>query len=49
MAQLQGRKPYKTSKIIRPTLYYARLSSDDQKEEMVRQVAMLETFSAANG
>jgi putative resolvase len=33
----------------RPTLAYARVSSYDQKEDLVRQVSLLETFCAANG
>lgn len=33
----------------RPTLAYARVSSHDQKEGLVRQVALLESFCAANG
>ena len=33
----------------RPTLAYARVSSHDEKEDLVRQVALLETFCAANG
>jgi putative resolvase len=33
----------------RPTLAYARVSSHDQKGDLVRQVALLESFCAANG
>lgn len=33
----------------RPTLAYARVSSHDQKEDLVRQVILLESFCAANG
>lgn len=33
----------------RPTMAYARVSSHDQKEDLVRQVALLESFCAANG
>lgn len=33
----------------RPTLAYARVSSHDQKEDLIRQVALLETFCVANG
>ncbi|MBC8507887.1 MAG: IS607 family transposase [Chloroflexi bacterium] len=33
----------------RPTLAYVRVSSHDQKEDLVRQVALLESFCAANG
>ena len=49
LAQLCGLKPYETSKTNRPTVCYARVSSHDQKEDLVRQVALLETFCAANG
>jgi len=33
----------------RITLAYARVSSHDQKDDLVRQVALLESFCAANG
>ena len=33
----------------RPTVVYARVSSHDQKEDLERQVALLESFCAANG
>lgn len=33
----------------RPTIVYARVSSHDQKEDLVRQVALLESYCAANG
>ena len=49
LAQLRGLKPYETSKTNRPTLCYARVSSHDQKGDLVRQVQRLETFCAANG
>ena len=49
LAQLHGLKPYETSKTNRPTVCYVRVSSRDQKEDLVRQVALLETFCAANG
>ena len=49
LAQLHGLKPYETSKTNRPTVCYARVSSHDQKEDLVRQAALLETFCAANG
>ncbi len=48
-AQLRGLKPYEMSKTNRPTLCYARVSSHDQKEDLARQVQLLETFCAANG
>lgn len=47
--QLRGLKPYEASRTNRPTLCYARVSSHDQKEDLVRQVMLLETFCAANG
>jgi len=49
LAQLRGLKPYESSKNNRPTLCYARVSSHDQKEDLVRQVHLLETFCTANG
>jgi predicted site-specific integrase-resolvase len=33
----------------RVTIAYARVSSHDQREDLVRQVALLESFCAANG
>jgi putative resolvase len=33
----------------RPTLSYACVSRHDQKEDLIRQVAFLETYCAANG
>lgn len=49
VAQLRGLKPYETSKTNRPTLCYARVSSHGQKDDLVRQVQLLETFCASNG
>lgn len=49
LAQLKGLKPYEASKTNRPTLCYARVSSADQKEDLLRQVRLLESFCAANG
>ena len=49
VAQLHGLKPYETSKTNRPTLCYARVSSHDQKDDLVRQVQLLESFCASNG
>jgi putative resolvase len=49
LVQLHGLKPYEASQTNRPTLCYARVSSHDQKEDLVRQVVLLETFCAANG
>lgn len=49
VAQLHGLKPYETSKTNRPTLCYARVSSHEQKDDLARQVQLLEAFCAANG
>ncbi len=49
LAQLRGLKPYEVSQNNRPTVCYARVSSQDQKEYLARQVSLLETFCAANG
>jgi len=49
LAQLHGLKPYETSKTNRPTVCYARVSSHDQKEDLQRQVTLLETFCVVNG
>lgn len=49
LAQLYGLKPYETSKTNRPTVCYARVSSHDQKEDLQRQVTLLETFCVVNG
>ena len=48
LAKLRGLVPHKAPS-TRQTLLYARVSSHDQKEDLVRQVALLESFSAANG
>ncbi len=48
LAQLRGVIPRKVPS-PRITLAYARVSSHDQKEDLVRQVAVLESFCAANG
>ena len=48
LAKLRGLAPHKAPS-RRQTLLYARVSSHDQKEDLVRQVALLESFSAANG
>ena len=48
LAKLRGLAPHKAPS-TRQTLLYARVSSHDQKEDLVRQVALLESFSAANG
>jgi predicted site-specific integrase-resolvase len=48
LAKLRGLTAHKASS-ARQTLLYARVSSHDQKEDLVRQVVLLESFSAANG
>jgi predicted site-specific integrase-resolvase len=49
LSQLHGTSP-RPPVSGRPTLAYARVSScHDQKEDLVRQVALLESFCAANG
>jgi predicted site-specific integrase-resolvase len=37
------------SKLQKPTLIYGRVSSRDQKDDLLRQVARLETYCAAQG
>ena len=44
---MRGLAPHKAPS-SRTTLAYARVSSYDQKEDLVRQVALLESFCAAN-
>ena len=41
LVQLRGLKPYETSQTTRPSLGYTRVSSPDQKEDLVRQVPQL--------
>jgi|SRR3990167_2530116 len=48
LARLLGAAPRKTPSEKR-TLVYARVSSYDQKEDLIRQVQVLESFCAANG
>lgn len=48
LAKLRGIVP-KISYSDRTTLCYARVSSHDQKEDLVRQSAVLESFCAAHG
>lgn len=48
LAKLRHIAPRKGSS-ARNTVAYARVSSHDQKDDLVRQVALLETFCAANG
>ena len=50
-----GTRYYEVSKLLQldsgefPTIGYARVSSNDQKEDLVRQQAMLEAYCAAKG
>ena len=48
LAKLRGVIP-SFSQINRNTLCYSRVSSHDQKEDLVRQTAVLESFCAAHG
>ena len=48
LAKLRGIVPRKAPS-ARVTLAYARVSSHDQKDDLVTQVALLESFCAANG
>ncbi len=49
LAKLRGLVPQHRAPSARQTLLYARVSSHDQKEDLARPVALLESFSAANG
>jgi putative resolvase len=48
LAKLKGIRPRPTSS-ARATLGYARVSSADQKSDLLTQVALLESYCAANG
>jgi putative resolvase len=48
LAKLRGLVPRK-AKSTRLTLCYARVSSQDQKGDLKRQIALLESYCAANG
>ena len=48
LAKLYGLVPRRLQ-AVRPTIAYARVSSHDQKEDLERQVALLESYCAANG
>lgn len=48
VSQLTPLAPTKSSNTL-PTIAYARVSSHDQKEDLQRQVQMLECFCAAHG
>jgi putative resolvase len=47
LAKLRGITP--RTPIDRATICYARVSSHDQKEDLIRQIAVLESFCAAHG
>ncbi|MDM8521724.1 IS607 family transposase, partial [Anaerolineales bacterium HSG6] len=49
LSKLYGLVPRLERQSSRVTLAYARVSSYDQKDDLARQVALLETFCAANG
>ena len=49
LGKLRRLAPRKIKLETKSTLAYARVSSHDQKEDLVRQVGMLESFCAANG
>ncbi len=48
LAKLRGLAPHRAPS-ARATLLYARVSSHDQKDDLARQAALLESFAAANG
>ena len=48
LARLYGLVP-RPPVASRPTIAYARVSTHDQKDDLVRQVSLLESFCAANG
>jgi putative resolvase len=49
LAKLQGVMPRKPQPGGRITIGYARVSSHDQKDDLRRQAALIESFCAANG
>lgn len=49
LAKLRTLAPRNGPASMRVTVAYARVSSHDQKADLVRQVALLESFCAANG
>ena len=49
LSSLHGLTPRVSNTTARPTIAYARVSSHDQKSDLVRQVGLLESFCAANG
>lgn len=46
--RVKGLRP-RTTTSLRATLCYARVSSHDQKSDLITQVALLESYCAANG
>jgi len=48
LARLLGVSPRNTQR-TRKTIAYARVSSHDQKEDLLRQVKVLESYCAAHG
>ena len=48
LAKPRGLAPHQAPS-ARTTLLYARVSSHDQKDDLARQAALLESFAAANG
>jgi predicted site-specific integrase-resolvase len=48
LAKLRGLAP-KNPSSLKPTVGYARVSSHDQKEDLKRQVSLLEVFCATHG
>jgi putative resolvase len=49
LSKMYGVMPRRNNAAIRPTIAYARVSSNDQQSDLVRQVALLESYYAANG
>lgn len=49
LAKLRRLAAHKAAPATRQTLLYARVSSHDQKDDLARQVGLLESFSIANG
>jgi len=49
ISQLKGIRPRLPQLSNRVTIGYARVSSHDQKSDLVRQVSLLESYCAANG
>lgn len=49
LSKMYGVTPRKNNASIRPTIAYARVSSCDQQSDLVRQIALLESYCAVNG